>query len=227
VVLALGYAKNSTAQAAAKTYAAGLQSQVSLPVQWFVADSKVDQAAVQAAIADATGLLVTAPDQSRVLSAFSAAPAVSAAIRNAWESGKVLLADNAAAAALGQAVSVDPTPTAANLEDDSMGDFLFSGVTIQPGLGWIPGIAVEPRLVIDRHWGRLYNHLVRAHDLLGVGIDRDTAVELTASGALTWGTNVVVIFDGRFASFALGTNDALSARYVLLDTYVDGDVLLP
>ncbi len=102
------------------------------PVQWFVVDAKANQAAVQSAIANATGILVTAQDQSLVLNAFSSVPNITSAIRSAWAGGKVLLADNAAAAALGQAVSTDATPSAASLEDDSQGDFLFNGVTIQP-----------------------------------------------------------------------------------------------
>ena len=103
----------------------------------------------------------------------------------------------------------------------------LDGVTIQPGLNWIPGIAVEPRMVMDRHWGRVYNHLYRNHALLGLGVDVNTAVEFTAAGAKVWGSNTVVVFDGRFASYALGTNGALSERYVLLDTYVEGDAILP
>jgi cyanophycinase len=227
VVIAMGYAKNSDARADAKAFADALGSWVTNPVQWFEVDAKVDQAAVQNAIAAATGVLVTAPDQSLALSAFSNAPDITSAIHSAWAGGKALLADNAAAAALGQAVSLDPTPSSASLEDDSMGDFLFSGVDIQPGLSWIPGVAVEPRLVMDRHWGRLYNHLVRDPALLGLGIDVDTAIEFTASGASVWGMNTVVVLDGRFASFDLGSNNALSARYVVLDTYVEGDALAP
>jgi cyanophycinase-like exopeptidase len=149
------------------------------------------------------------------------------AIRSAWAGGKVLLADNAAAAALGQAVSVDPTPSAASLESDSMGDFLYSGVTIQPGLNWITGVVVEPRMVMDRHWGRVYNHLYRDHALLGLGVDVNTAIEFTGTSASVWGKNTVVVFDGRFSSYALGTNEALSVRYMILDTYVEGDGLVP
>ena len=227
VVLALGYAKNTTAQADAKAFVTALQPGVTSPVQWFVVDSKVDQSAVQNAIANATGILVTAPDQSRVLNALGSASSVTNAIRSAWASGKVLLADNAAAAALGQAVSTDPTPTSSSLEGDSMEDFLFSGVSIQPGLNWIPGVAIEPSMVMDRHWGRAYNHLYRAHALLALGVDVNTAIEFTATGAQVWGENTVVAFDGRYASYALGTNDALSAKYVLLDTYVEGDTITP
>ena len=108
-----------------------------------------------------------------------------------------------------------------------MEDFLFSGVSIQPGLDWIPGIAVEPRMVMDRHWGRAYNHLYRDHALLTLGVDVNTTIEFTASSAQVWGRNTVVAFDGRYASYALGTNNALSARYVLLDTFVEGDVITP
>jgi len=100
-------------------------------------------------------------------------------------------------------------------------------VDIQPGLSWIPGVAVEPHMVMDRHWGRLYNHLYRDPALLGLGIDVNTAIELTQSGARVWGSNTIVLLDGRYASYAIGTNDALSARYVLLDTYIEGDELIP
>jgi cyanophycinase-like exopeptidase len=227
VVLSLGYAKNSEAQADAKAFATALGALATHPVQWFVLDSKVDQLAAQNAIASATGILLTAPDQSLVLGAFAGVPEITSAIRNAWAGGASLLADNAAAAALGQATSVDPTPSSASLEDDSMGDFLFSGVDIQTSLNWVPGIAVEPRMVMDRHWGRLYNALYRDHALLGLGIDVNTAIELGASGAQVWGSNTVLVLDGRFASYALGTNGALSERYVVLDTYTDGGLLTP
>lgn len=226
VVLTLGYAKSTDAQADAKAFAAALQSQVTNPVQWFVVDAK-NQAAVQSAIANATGIFVTAPDQSLVLNAFGSVPNVTAALRSAWAAGKVLLADNAAAAALGQAVSTDTTPSSSSLEDDSQGDFLLSGVSIQPGMNWIPGLAVEPRMVMDRHWGRVYNHLYRNHALLALGVDVNTAIEFTATGAKVWGKNTVAVFDGRFASYALGTNGALSERYVLLDTFVEGDAIVP
>jgi cyanophycinase-like exopeptidase len=227
VVIALGYAKSTDAQADAKAFTSALQGQVTNPVQWFVVDSKLNQSAVQTAIANATGILVTAPDQSVVMNAFASQPSLTSALQNAWASGKVLLADNAAAAALGQAMSTDPTPSSSSLEDDSQDDFLYNGVDIQTGLNWIPGVAVEPKMVMDRHWGRLYNHLYRNHTLLGLGVDVNTAVEFTATGAKTWGQNTVVVFDGRFATYALGANNALSERFVLLDTYVEGDALVP
>jgi len=88
VVLAMGYAKNSDAQADAKAFASELESWVTNPVQWFVLDSKVDQQAVRTAIASATGILLTSPDQSLVLNAFTGAPDIASAVKSAWWMGK-------------------------------------------------------------------------------------------------------------------------------------------
>lgn len=227
VVLTLGYAKSSQAQAEAKAISAALQAQVTNPVEWFVIDSRTNQTAVQNAIANATGIFISAPEQASVLMAFNNASGIASAIQNAWASGIVLLADNAAAAAFGTAASADATPTADSLEDDSMGDFLYSGVSIQPGLNWLSGVAVEPRFVMDRHWGRAYNHLYRNSSLIVLGIDMNTAVEFSSAEATTLGLNTVTVFDGRYGSYGLGTNDAISARYVILDNYVNGETVTP
>lgn len=227
VIVATGYAKSASAKADAKDYAAALQPGVAAPVQWFVLDARTDQAALQAALAQATGIFVTAPDQSRVLAALQGAPLIISSLRTAWQSGATLMADNAAAAAFGQLTSIDPPPTSASLEDDSMADFRADGVTVHPGLGFVPGVAIEPRMLPDRHWGRLYNILARDRMVLALGVDTGTAVELSQSGGVVWGTSAALTIDGRTADFSLGSNGALAARYVLLDTYVQGDTVTP
>jgi hypothetical protein len=58
-------------------------------------------------------------------------------------------------------------------------------------------------------------------------VDVNTAIEFVATGANVLGRNTVVVFDGRYATYALGSNNALSARYVLVDTFVEGDVITP
>ncbi|HEY0733988.1 MAG TPA: hypothetical protein VGD69_03710 [Herpetosiphonaceae bacterium] len=224
VVLTTGYAKSGDAQADAKAYAAAFQTKVSAPVQWFVLDSKANHAAIQSAIGGATGVFLTAPDQSRVLAALNGAAPVVSALRSAWQGGTTLLADHAAAAALSQLTTADPPSTdSAGLEEDSIVDFRPDGVDIRTGLAFVGGLAVEPRMVFDRHWGKLYNLVARDRSLLGLGIDVGTAVEITATGATVHGTSTAVILDGRYASFAVGSNGALGARYVLLDSFVAGD----
>lgn len=228
VVLATGYAKSADAQADAKAYAAAFQSlDTAASVQWFVLDAKADQAAIQQAIGGASGIFVTAPDQSRVLTALNTAPAVVAALRTAWQGGATLMADNAAAAAFGQTTSVDPPPTDASIENDAIEDFRVDGISTSPGLGFVARVALEPRLLPDRHWGRLYNLLYRDRSMLTLGVDVGTALELTEAGGKVYGTSAVVTLDGRYATFSRGSNGSLGARYVLLDSYVASDVVTP
>ena len=82
-------------------------------------------------------------------------------------------------------------------------------------------------MVMDRHWGRVYNHMYRDHSLLGIGVDVNSLVELTSTAATVWGRNTVVVFDGRFGTYDPGTNGSLSEQYIILDTYVEGDALMP
>lgn len=227
VVLTLGYAKSNDAQADAKAWATALQAQGVKSVQWFVLDAKADQEAVKIAIASASGVLITAPDQSLVVDALNRAKPTITALRDGWAKGKVVLVDNAVAAAIGATLTLDPPSTEDSLETDAMGDFLTTGITIQTGLKWLPGVAIEPRMVMERHWGRLYNQLARTPTLLGVGVDVNTALEITTTGASIVGSNTVVVLDGRLATYDKGTNGALSARYVVLDSYVQGDGVLP
>lgn len=226
VVLAAGYAKPADAQADAKAYAAALQPLVAAPVQWFVLDAKADQGAVLSAVGGASGVLLTSPDQSLVKAAL--AP-YAAALRSYWQGGKTLLADDAAAAALGQAMTANPPPPSdtTGLEDASVRSFRPDGVTVQSGLGFVPGAAFEPRLLPDRHWGQLYNLLGADKRVLAVGLDVGTAVELTQAGAKVVGGSVAVTLDGRAAMFGVGSNGALAARYVILDSFVDGDSVRP
>lgn len=227
VVIGAGYAKNDAALADAKAFATAFQSLVTSPVQGFVLDSRADAPAIQNAVGNASGIFITAPDQSTVLDALDAAPDVLNSIREAWNRGATLMADDAAAAALGQFLSADPPPTAGSLEDDSINDFFTEGVDVRSGLRWVIGLTIEPRLLPNRRWGRMYNHLYCSPSVLSVGIDVNTAVEFNQSGAFVRGLSAAVVLDGRHASFDVGSNGALSARYVVLDSYVEGDSITP
>ena len=114
------------------------------PVRGIVLDGKTDVTATTAAIAGATGIYVTAPDPSRVIAGLQVKPTVLAAIQARWTSGAAtLLADDAAAAALGPWFASDPLP--ADIEAAGPEDLLPGGVTVSAGLGWVGGLMVTPR----------------------------------------------------------------------------------
>ena len=225
VVLAAGYAKSNDAQADAKAIAAALQPGVTAKVQWFVLDGKTDVAAVTTAIASSTGTFLTAPDRSVVADALAKQEPVKHAIEARWKAGKVLLADDAAAAILGSKYVADPISP--DVEVSAPEDMLVDGVTIATGLGWVVNARVEPRLVPDQNWGQAIRLAAAAPSALAVGIDVGTAIEVSNGIATARGASAAVVIDGRRATFGTGTNESLAAAWMIIDTFVAGETLAP
>ena len=223
VVLTVGYAKTTAAQADAKAIAAALQPGVTSTVKWVAVDSKTNVADTVAAIQGASGIVLTSADASLVLPALAAQPAITAAVRTRWSAGAALLADDAAAAALGTKLSTDGP--AADIELDASLDFVQGNVAVANGLAWVTNLSVTPRLLPQHRWGQVYQVLAAAPQSLSRGIDVGTAGEVRNGTATAIGDNAVVALDGRVATFGAGTNGGLAARWTVLDTFVSGQTL--
>ena len=232
VVLAAGYDKAEIATKDAKAYAASLAAR-GASATWFLLDAGTKATDVTAALASADGVLLTAPDPATVLASLAGAPAVTAAIEAAWLGGAAVLATDAAASALSSAFTADPRPgdTTGQIESAAIREFRPASVTPVAGLGWVD-VAIEPGIVSNRHWGRLYN-LAAAEaattDRFAFGIDAGTAVEFRSDlpRPRVVGESAAVALDGRFGSFGVGSNGALAARWVILDTFVGGQEIAP
>jgi cyanophycinase len=231
VVIAAGYAKPEIATKDAKAYASSLAAR-GASATWLLLNAKTKAADLTAALATADGVLLTAPDPSTVLASLAGAPAIASALKAAWLGGAAVLANDAAASALGTAFTSDPRPgdTTGQIESAAIAEFRPDSVHAVAGLGWVD-VAVEPGIVSNRHWGRLYN-LVAAQataDRLAFGIDAGTAIEfgpdLTAPRVV--GERAAVALDGRSGSFGVGSNGALAAHWVILDTFVGGQEVAP
>lgn len=78
-------------------------------------------------------------------------------------------------------------------------------VELAPGLGFLRNITVDTHFDRGGRVHRLMTVLAQNPATLGVGIDEDTAAEISANRKLTvWGKGVVMVFDGR----AIHTNAA-------------------
>jgi cyanophycinase len=232
VILAAGYAKPDLAVKDAKVDAAALTA-AGASASWFVVDAKAKPATVAAAVAAADGVFLTAPDPSLVLAGLAVQPAITTAVHDAWLGGTPLLANDAAASALGAGFASDtrPGPSTGEIEAAAVAEFRPDSVTTVAGLGWVD-VIVEPGMVSNRHWGRLYNDLAgqaAAADRLGFGIDAGTAIEFRPAWAAprVVGDSVALSLDGRVGSFGVGSNGALAAHWVVLDTFVGGQEIAP
>lgn len=168
------------------------------------------------------GIVVLARDQALLQ------PARLTVIANAWRTGTPLLLDGAAAALAGAAFAAhSPTPEDAEAaEIATQRAFLAGRTVITPALGLLD-ITVEPRVLADNRWGRIFSLAYTQPEMVAFGIADDAALIVTRDGASVAGDNVVVSLDLRAATLALGENQAFVIANGLLDVFAPGDVLWP
>ena len=186
-----------------------------------------DQAALAAQLADAGAIFFTGNDAALMAELVAAmqAAGTDAALRDWWLGGGVLLADRAAAAAVGAAMSAEQTPTSDNVEYQSSDSFLADYVNIKPGLGLLPAV-FEPRPLYDYLYGRMVSHVMAAPQTLVVGVERGAALRVTPDAVAVIGDEAALLLDGRYATtLAVGDNEAFAATWLLLDTFAPGGVL--
>ncbi len=183
--------------------------------------------AVARQVQNAGALMVVSDQQSFVAELVDELNYVGVKAR--WQAGVPVLMDNGAAAAAGQWMSANPTPSSDELEDQGSESFLLAGspyvVDVRAGLGMIPGAAFEPRALVDYRYGRLASLIHADPDLVTFGIDRATALLITADGAEVLGDNGVLVIDGRYAELGEGDNDAIGAAWLIVDTYAPDETL--
>ncbi len=171
---------------------------------------------------DVSGVLVIGKDQSKVN------VAALAPLKEFWLSGKPVMADNAAAPVFGAFYSNHgPTPSDAEQEELAIQKSFWQGRTkIEPGLGWL-NVTLEPQLIGDLRFGRLFSLAYNHPDLLAIGLNQDTALRLDANGATALGSDGIYVFDLRKAKTQLGTNEGFIISNAMLDVFVPGDLIQP
>ncbi|HTP09209.1 MAG TPA: cyanophycinase, partial [Anaerolineae bacterium] len=215
LIVATGFSSQSEAQTTAEKYASAL----GVPAQVVLAPNQAEALTIPK---DVTGLLLVAKDQSKVV--------VSQldAVKTAWTNGLPLLADNGGAAVIGRSYSAHgPTPQDADEAEVAVQKSFLQGTTnISAGLGLLD-IIVEPQMLNDNRWGRLFSLAYNEPDTVAFGLTQNTALEITPDGARTIGDNVIFALDLRNAVRDLGTNDGFVIANGLLDVFVPGDPVKP
>ena len=219
VVVAAGYATPDDAQADASRYAQALQAAGWRGTTRTVLPGQAPLDLTQ--LKDISGVLFLGGDQSLLSGALGDAH-FRAFVAGALRRANVVMLDHAMTAAAGD--HYDAVDEAAS-EDDAIAAFHSRQAVLKPGLGLVRGAAFEPRLQIDKRWGRLYG-IGSHHRQTGVyGISESTAIVLNGRQARVVGLNPVISLDARRATFVAGDNGFLGAFNVLLDAHQPGEDL--
>jgi cyanophycinase len=219
VVIAAGYPSAVDAQAAADLYAqalvkAGWRGSTRIHLQ---GQTRLDFARAR----DAAGVLLVGGDQSLLAGPLADREFVDW-VATAARHADVVMLERAMAAAAGEHFDAIAEGDTA---DDAINAFRTDNAVIRPGLGLVAGAAFEPRLQIDKRWGRLYGIGRQRRHLPVYGISESSAIVIDGRRAGVIGLNPVVGLDPRGATFYDGDNGAFGALNVLLDVYQPGEGL--
>jgi cyanophycinase-like exopeptidase len=167
-----------------------------------------------------SGIVLSVGNQSKLK------PELLTPIKEAWLEGTPLLADDGAASAMGAYFSSHgPTPTEWKpAEIAAQASFIQGETQLRAGLGLLD-INIEPQVLEDNRWGRLFSLAYNHPSQLAIGINRNTALEIDELGARVLGENAVFVFDFRGARLELGDNKAFVVANGLLDVYAPGEEL--
>lgn len=218
LIIAAGYSNDASAQRAVEKYQKALSY---VPTQIIIIPKDAPHAP-PAELSSFTGVIFIGEDQSII--PVQALPA----IKEAWLDGMPVLADDAAAAVIGTFYSAhSPTPDDEELAEAATQESFVQGqTTIRSGLGLL-NIQVEPQVMEDNRWGRIFSLAYYQPALLTLGITNDTAIEITPNGATILGNNVLFILDFSHASLALGDNHGFVIANGLLDVFAPQERVLP
>lgn len=146
--------------------------------------------ALVAAIDDATGIFITGGNQLKLAQLFVGTP-LADAISRAHARGAVVAGTSAGASIMSRfmislgADGVTPRQRAGQLTS---------------GLGLLPGVIVDQHFDQRARYGRLMSLVAGSPDLLGIGIDEDTAAEIRDGRLLTvLGSGAIFVVDARTA----------------------------
>jgi cyanophycinase len=166
----------------------------------------------------ARGVYFAGGDQTRIVNALAGSPLL-AAIERAFAAGATLGGTSAGTACMSPLMITG---------EGNFDVIAADNVELWPGLGFFQGVIVDQHFVARRRQNRLLSVILEHPDLLGVGVDEETAVWVRPDGTFeVLGRGTVTVIDASAASVVrtpgAGGHDVLGGLGLRVDLLVAGD----
>lgn len=142
-------------------------------------------------IEQATGVFFTGGDQSRIVDFIKGTP-LDDAIHKRHEAGVVIGGTSAGAAMM---------PDNMIIGGASVSNPSIDAVSMGPGMGYLPGVAIDQHFAQRGRLGRLLAALVLHPAVLGLGIDEDTAIIVKGDEFEVVGQGAITVVDESTATY--------------------------
>ncbi len=216
LIIMSGFSISEDAMEKANTY----QASLGIPVMTLIIPP---DATLPPPLPENSTCMILAGDNPDLMKADLLAP-----VRDRWLAGVPLLTDGAASAVIGAYYAVgaplDIDRAASVATDQEL--FQSGHAKILPGLGLL-SVQIEPHMLTNHYWGRLFSLAFNQPDILALGLSDDSALEFSQRGPLALGENGIFVLDFSEANLALGNQGGFIVANGLLDLFAGGDFVSP
>ena len=177
-----------------------------------------------------TGIWFPGGDQSPLAAALRGSRAL-ATIHERYRAGAVVAGTSAGAAVMSDSMITGnqfwPGMTVA-VDSPSFTRIARHAVEIVPGLGFIHGTIIDQHFIRRQRENRLISVVLERPQLLGVGIDESTALEVTPSGKwMVLGKSAIIVLDARRSTVTSSRQPILGAANVRISVLPTGSTYDP
>jgi cyanophycinase len=137
------------------------------------------------AIKEATGVFFTGGDQARITKLLKDTQ-IDRLLHTRFSQGLVIAGTSAGAAMM---------PDIMIVEGEAQTNPRLETVTLEPGMGFLTGIAIDQHFAQRGRLGRLISALIQQPAVLGIGIDENTAIAVRGNEIEVIGEGAVTIVD--------------------------------
>ena len=221
---------SSEPEATGKAAAAELDSLGARSFVFLVNRAQAETAAGVRGLDSATGIWFTGGDQALVTAALSRTAALRA-MQSRYRAGAAIGGTSAGAAIMSDSMitgNQTPPGDSTGYYGDEYPAIARHRVEIAAGLGFLPGAIVDQHFIRRERHNRLLSVVLERPQLLGVGIDEGTALEVRPDGS--WrvlGESAVIVYDARQARISPLAGPGLGATELRVHVLPQGSAFDP
>jgi cyanophycinase len=171
---------------------------------------------------DAGGVFFSGGDQSRQMAVLSGTP-VHRALLELYQKGCVMAGTSAGAAVMSE-VMITGDERRKTEEGHEFETLEADNIVTVEGLGFIRTAIIDQHFVTRKRHNRLISLIAERPQLLGIGVDEETAIIVGPDEKFeVVGNRSVVIYDASHASVTIAPSKAIGFRGMVMHVLVAGD----
>lgn len=193
--------------------------------------AEAEDPAVARQLDEVTGIWFPGGDQARLAPVLHNTPVLEA-IRERYRAGAVVAGTSAGAAVMSDSMITGeqflPEADTSGYYGDEFPRIARLTIEIVKGFGFLPGTIIDQHFLQRERHNRLISTVLEHPDLIGVGIDESTAIQVNPDGRwLVVGESAVVVYDARNADVTPPDQSVLGAAGVRMHLLPPGATFDP